>query len=112
MKHPKTSDIKFGDTISLSCIFSSKVNECFWLRHGNNVEILDRYQYIDDNNGYNTTDCSLIIISFQEIDVGDWMCGSISDEEGDVIVSETAYLYHINNGKLYLLSFACLILLN
>lgn len=98
MEHPTTSDVEFGETFYLPCKFNREINECVWLRHGYNLQISDRYQYYDDHDGYNTSDCSLVITNFQKIDVGVWICGSISDDEDDGVTSEAAYLYFESSG--------------
>lgn len=94
IENPTTVSYNYSDTIIVPCKMSMEVSNCFWQRNDHIVEIENRYRYLDQsNNGQNTADCSLEIESFQDTDVGVWVCGSFADDEREGTVSKAGYLF-------------------
>jgi hypothetical protein len=75
----QNADVEFGDTIMLICTFEKPVN-CGWSRGGFLLDFERRYTYAT-GNGSMTTECSMIIRQFQQIDHGEWKCEGLGDSE-------------------------------
>lgn len=62
----------------LLCHFPKQVF-CAWFRRGSYMDINKRYSFVDvKTNGELSTDCSIVIDDFQEADLGQWDCESMS----------------------------------
>lgn len=83
--------VEYGSCLILSCTFNLPMEACAW-EHGTTVEIEDRYSYVGEEKGWNTTNCSLEIKDFQTHDESIWRCNSMATEKHDGSVGATMKL--------------------
>jgi len=100
MLKPNTNaTITSGSTILLQCYFHHNVN-CVWVRRGILIYIGQRYAY-EFGNGVATTDCTLMIRNFTDIDIGEWQCESLGDDNTLSIKGSSAQLSIVSSSDLY-----------
>ncbi|GAB6030817.1 hypothetical protein CHUAL_007661 [Chamberlinius hualienensis] len=66
-----------NQTIKIPCRSRQKSN-CNWKKNNEIINMTSRFEYSGAKRGINTTDCSIKIKQFQEIDQGVWIC--LNDE--------------------------------
>lgn len=78
-----------GEPVILTCNFPAKVN-CSWSRRGYELEVIRQYSYLDTgHDGRRTSNCSLRISDFQDIDVGQWQCsGKVISTKERIVKTE------------------------
>lgn len=94
IEKPQDQIVVIGKTTNLSCKYNYGVR-CSWERNGIPVTIEDNYQYIDGQNGEQTTDCSLKITAVNVIDLGDWKCAHKDHNMSVGLISYSAALMGI-----------------
>lgn len=82
---PRGGAVDVGANITLKCQFLVALEECFWLRNGQPVDVRGRYAYRGEG-------CALAIASARPIDAGSWHCATPANNAFGYIQSKEAVL--------------------
>ena len=90
-QEPDNTIVQLGDNVTLNCIFDKEI-DCVWQRNGFELDISNRYDYIDEKKGKMTKDCSIRLRNVTRWDIARWVCGSMGDSRKDGIMSKEVRL--------------------